>query len=1325
MSHTSVASTSYSSSSSSFILPHNHQKLDLKTIQLLVSKINQYLDEFIVDDKARKNVKHKCSSRLKTGKQEFFEFSEQSIISNLYWGIESIEAAIQAKNNAEEKVARLQNAEKMLQVPALLSEHGVTAEIPNYYLVCSSYFYLSLVRKLQNDEWQVAIHFLQALMVSPVLVYKEFAPKLCTNIFESCIVSERQEVNTRRKSGAMNHFNSGQGEVGEGLRLIAKQYKGWLMYYQVMFYGDASRSRRVSAALPDDNKSENLLNMKSITESQHPPERECSQQAYSSFEKVHPLDPVENVSVASAAEESKVSTYLRNLLVDDRNRTSDIRCLRDILKESQSNTPLSSSSRRSDFIDEDDFKEYAEDSEASFGMERIVAVNPEEISNQKRQSPSSSMRRWDALIRKEDITIFGSRTFSSSLRDLNLSQLEAGLSESHTFLNCHMEEETSHRRIQLQEFAQSDSIGSATLQNYYRSEEYIPGSSARRKKRFSSENNIDEIFLHPEENSHIEQVGVLEKLISKLCFSEDLGEEDYTVEITTVYEILNKKAGAKYSMLKDIIIDQLLMAISTSKEEGVIRTSVSILSTIISVNKSVVEDIKKKGLRLSDLVTALKRNVYEAATLIYFVNPSPAEINNLELLPVLLEVICSSNSQKCSLSSPKVTPPAASLMIIEVLITACDYATNNMHLEAISSPRVLCGLLNAPKQENLQEFISLAAVLVRCMRFDGKCRKQISQFTPIAPVISLLLSKHKPAIYAGLEFLNEILRIPRTSAISLLQQVEKEGRTNDIRDSLLHAIQSQPEHKLLAANLLLHLEMLEDSSDTSIYCKEAMEIILEALVCDDNPATQNSAFILSNLGGTYAWTGEPYTVAWLVKKAGLVSLHHKNIIRNIDWSDQSIQDAGTDTWSNKIARHIIRFGKPVFHALEKGLQSKSKRIAQECLTTIAWLGCELVKTPNDLRYSASEILLGSIEQYVHPGLELEERLLACLCIYNYASGRAMQKLVHFSEGVRESLRRLSSITWMAEELLKVADYLQPDKWRISCVHTQVLEMGNNCSGAVTALIYFRGELYSGYADGSIKAWDVKGQSATLVRDIKVHKKAVTCFSLLEPHNCLLTGSADKTIRIWQMVEQKLECIQVIAAKSSVQSIDTSGNMIFIITQSNNMKVFDASKKDKDVYKKKNVKCVYAKEGKYYLGCLDSSIQEVTLINNRHQELKAPIWSWRIQRKSINSIAIYKDLLYSASSIVEGSSIKEWRRNSKPQMSIVPGKSTTITAMRVVEDFIYLQCSSSMNSLQIWLRGTQHKVGRLSAGSKITSLLTANDMVLCGTETGLIKGWIPL
>lgn len=52
-------------------------------------------------------------------------------------------------------------------------------------------------------------------------------------------------------------------------------------------------------------------------------------------------------------------------------------------------------------------------------------------------------------------------------------------------------------------------------------------------------------------------------------------------------------------------------------------------------------------------------------------------------------------------------------------------------------------------------------------------------------------------------------------------------------------------------------------------------------------------------------------------------------------------------------------------------------------------------------------------------------------------------------------------------------FISMEEQRISCVHTQVLEMGNNCSGSVNALIYFRGELYSGYADGSIKVRFIK------------------------------------------------------------------------------------------------------------------------------------------------------------------------------------------------------------------------------------------------------------
>ena len=56
----------------------------------------------------------------------------------------------------------------------------------------------------------------------------------------------------------------------------------------------------------------------------------------------------------------------------------------------------------------------------------------------------------------------------------------------------------------------------------------------------------------------------------------------------------------------------------------------------------------------------------------------------------------------------------------------------------------------------------------------------------------------------------------------------------------------------------------------------------------------------------------------------------------------------------------------------------------------------------------------------------------------------MKRIMSLSEGVRESLRRLSNVTWMAEELLKVADYFQPNKWVSSLV--LVLMIYSTCFG---------------------------------------------------------------------------------------------------------------------------------------------------------------------------------------------------------------------------------------------------------------------------------------
>lgn len=334
--------------------------------------------------------------------------------------------------------------------------------------------------------------------------------------------------------------------------------------------------------------------------------------------------------------------------------------------------------------------------------------------------------------------------------------------ESHGILGGSNKKHSSYGTLQLHEYRDCECEETSTSLSYQL--HYGGGSAPERKKKNTSLRHASfQIQKHDEEIPQVEQIRVLEKLISSFCFSEALSnhEEDYATEISTVYKLLHSKRGLKYSLLKDIILDQLLMAISTSKEEQVLRASVIILSTIILGNKSAIEDLKKKGLQLNDLATALRRNVQEASVLIYLTNPSPEEMKTLEILPCLVEVVCTSDRYKGTISALLLTPRTAALMIIEVLVTAFDSTTNNLHLSRISTPRVLYGLLDVPGNCNLEELVSLAAVLVRCMRFDGQCRKYTSQFAPVAPFISLLGSNQKRAVPAALEYFHELLQMPR------------------------------------------------------------------------------------------------------------------------------------------------------------------------------------------------------------------------------------------------------------------------------------------------------------------------------------------------------------------------------------------------------------------------------------------------------------------------------------------------------------------------------------------------------------------------------------
>lgn len=351
-----------------------------------------------------------------------------------------------------------------------------------------------------------------------------------------------------------------------------------------------------------------------------------------------------------------------------------------------------------------------------------------------------------------NISRFSSGRFPSSTSDFDSSILELRNRKSGTHRDSNVENNSARRLSWIHKNQVTDQVATATLQNIrlVQSDDH-------------SQINLNGFCQLSGKDSNNELLAIFEKAVSRLCFPEGLAkcEEEYAIEVTAIYEMLDSKKGMKYTILKDVILDQLLTAISTSKEENVIRASISILTTIASLNKSAIEDIKKKGLRLCDLATALKQNVHEAAILIYLINPPPLEIKTLELLPELMEIVRISNSYKVKPASELLTPPAASLMIIEILVTAFDCATNNMHLAAINSPRILSRILDVARENNLEECISMANILIKCMQFDGQCRKHISKLTPVAPFKRLLQSNAKRAKFTALQFFHEILCMPR------------------------------------------------------------------------------------------------------------------------------------------------------------------------------------------------------------------------------------------------------------------------------------------------------------------------------------------------------------------------------------------------------------------------------------------------------------------------------------------------------------------------------------------------------------------------------------
>ncbi|XP_022767512.1 putative E3 ubiquitin-protein ligase LIN-1 isoform X2 [Durio zibethinus] len=156
-------------------------------VRALITTVGSFSQDRLINKEQRIQHKEQCAERLaaedgSTDKDIEVRYSDQAVLANLDWGIEALEEAIET-SNMETKNARLDYAEKMLQVCAMLTSDHKTAGVPNSYLSAWAHLNLSYLWKLRNNVRNSVLHVLEMFIIDPFFSRIDFAPELWKELF--------------------------------------------------------------------------------------------------------------------------------------------------------------------------------------------------------------------------------------------------------------------------------------------------------------------------------------------------------------------------------------------------------------------------------------------------------------------------------------------------------------------------------------------------------------------------------------------------------------------------------------------------------------------------------------------------------------------------------------------------------------------------------------------------------------------------------------------------------------------------------------------------------------------------------------------------------------------------------------------------------------------------------------------------------------------------------------------------------------------------------------------------------------------------------------
>ncbi|KAL8200166.1 hypothetical protein R6Q57_011505 [Mikania cordata] len=486
------------------------------------------------------------------------------------------------------------------------------------------------------------------------------------------------------------------------------------------------------------------------------------------------------------------------------------------------------------------------------------------------------------------------------------------------------------------------------------------------------------------------------------------------------------------SLSKPLVIEGMLEVLFSSNNEEILELVISLLTEFVTRNESNGKIILNFDPHLEGFMNLMRNSslFLKAASLLHILKPKSHQMTSTEWVPLVLRVL-EFGDQTQTLFSVHCSPQVSAYYFLDQLLTGSDqdWMENGRQVISLGGLNLL---LRRMLNGDIVEKIKGVSIIHRCILSDGRCRHYLADNLNPEIILELLVhSKELDLNEITISLLIELICLHRfEQRTQLFDKLLKGWYCLNTMQILLVCLQrATREKRPLVAAIMLHLDLMGDPLESSVYREEAIEALIKALDREvfNEDVQEQAAKSLLILGSRYSYAGTPEAEKWILKEAGYDEnfeggFHGRYYV--VDGSKNMNKDDEIEHWQRKAAMSLwMSGGKKLIGALGESIVYGVPCLARASLVTVAWIS-KFVHTVGDgdvLQSNEFSTLMRHLLQFLNRDNTIEERVLASFSLLSLSksSDFLFDILDDEKRLMMNHLKSMSKVTWTAKRLASV------------------------------------------------------------------------------------------------------------------------------------------------------------------------------------------------------------------------------------------------------------------------------------------------------------------